>query len=43
MEGRGPQVNHISFADDAMLFISERSKTLQPIMQTLKTYDDILY
>lgn len=34
MEKRGPQVNHLSFADD----VSGRSKSLELIMKVLSTY-----
>ena len=36
MEKRGPQVNHLSFADDIIIFISGRCKTLKLLMDTLK-------
>ncbi|XP_049399716.1 uncharacterized protein LOC125863741 [Solanum stenotomum] len=39
MEPNGPQVNHLSFADDIILFTSGRQKTLQLIMQTLQSYE----
>ncbi|XP_015160977.1 uncharacterized protein [Solanum tuberosum] len=41
MEPRGPQVNHLSFADDIILFTSGRQKTLKLIMQTLNNYEEI--
>ncbi|XP_015160416.1 uncharacterized protein [Solanum tuberosum] len=40
MEVRGPQVNHLSFADDIILFTSGRQKTLKLIMQTLNSYEE---
>ncbi|KAH0772311.1 hypothetical protein KY290_016292 [Solanum tuberosum] len=40
METRGPQVNHLSFADDIILFTSGRQKTLKLIMRTLKNYEE---
>ena len=41
MEKRGPQVNHLSFADDIILFTSGRCKTLELLMDTLKKYENI--
>ncbi|XP_015084239.1 uncharacterized protein LOC107027648 [Solanum pennellii] len=41
MEKRGPQVNHLSFADDIILFTSGRCKTLKLLMNTLKEYEKI--
>ncbi|XP_015057525.1 uncharacterized protein LOC107003747 [Solanum pennellii] len=41
MEKRGPQVNHLSFADDIILFTSGRCKTLKILMDTLKEYEKI--
>ncbi|XP_055814558.1 uncharacterized protein LOC129884254 [Solanum dulcamara] len=35
----GPQINHLSFADDVIIFSSGRSQTLQLIMDTLHTYE----
>ncbi|XP_049388167.1 uncharacterized protein LOC125852491 [Solanum stenotomum] len=40
LEPRGPQVNHLSFANDIILFTSGRQKTLQLILQTLKVYEE---
>nr|XP_010319955.1 uncharacterized protein LOC104647080 [Solanum lycopersicum] len=40
MERRGPQVNHLSFADDIILFTSGRHKTLKLLMKTLKDYNE---
>ncbi|XP_049378041.1 uncharacterized protein LOC125842768 [Solanum stenotomum] len=40
MEPKGPQVNHLSFADDIILFSSGRQKTLKLIMQTLNLYEE---
>ena len=40
MEKRGPQVNHLSFADDIILFTSGRSRTLKLLMNTLKVYEE---
>ena len=39
METRGPQVNHLSFADDIILFTSGRCKTLKLLVTTLKEYE----
>ncbi|XP_049381372.1 uncharacterized protein LOC125845930 [Solanum stenotomum] len=40
MEMRGPQVNHLSFADDIIIFTSGRKKSLELIMHTLNTYEE---
>ena len=40
MEGRGPKLNHLCFADDTMLLTLGRDKSLQLIMQTLESYED---
>ncbi|XP_049348952.1 uncharacterized protein LOC125813502 [Solanum verrucosum] len=40
MDLRGPQVNHLSFADDIILFTSGRQRTLKLIMQTLSSYEE---
>ena len=42
METRGPQVNHLSFADDIILFTSGRCKTLKLLVTTLKEYEHTL-
>ncbi|XP_055826362.1 uncharacterized protein LOC129894731 [Solanum dulcamara] len=39
MAKRGPQINHLSFADDVIIFSSGRAQTLQLIMETLHTYE----
>ena len=38
MESRGPQINHLSFADDIIIFSSTTRDTLHMIMKTLATY-----
>lgn len=35
-----PQVNHLCFADDIILFTSRSAKSLKLIMITLRTYED---
>ncbi|WMV30180.1 hypothetical protein MTR67_023565 [Solanum verrucosum] len=40
-EMRGPQINHLSFADDIIIFTSGRKDSLKLIMQTLTTYERI--
>ena len=40
MEMRGPQVNHLSFVYDIILFTSGRCKTLKILMNTLKEYEN---
>ncbi|KAK6791450.1 hypothetical protein RDI58_010531 [Solanum bulbocastanum] len=39
MEERGPQINHLSFADDIIIFTSGRRQSLKLIMHTLATYE----
>ncbi|XP_049399717.1 uncharacterized protein LOC125863742 [Solanum stenotomum] len=41
MERRGPQINHLSFADDIIIFTSGRKHSLKLIMHTLATYERI--
>ncbi|WMV45632.1 hypothetical protein MTR67_039017 [Solanum verrucosum] len=41
MEIRGPQINHLSFADDIIIFSSTTRDTLQMIMKTLSTYESV--
>ena len=40
MELIGPQVNHLSFDDDIILFTSGQCKNLKILMSTLKEYED---
>lgn len=35
----GPQINHLSFADDIIIFTSGEKVSLQLIMKTLSTYE----
>jgi len=39
MERRGPQINHLGFADDIIIFTSGRKYSLKLIMHTLATYE----
>ena len=39
MESRGPQINHLSFAYDIIIFSSTTRDTLHMIMKTLATYE----
>lgn len=39
MEKIGPQINHLSFADDTIIFTSGRSKSLELIMKVLSVYE----
>ncbi|XP_059289514.1 uncharacterized protein LOC132043044 [Lycium ferocissimum] len=41
MEKRGPQINHLSFADDVIVFSSGKKKSLQLIMKTLSKYEQV--
>ena len=40
IEMRWPQVNHLSIANDIILFIFGRCKTLKCLMATLNKYED---
>lgn len=40
IERRAPQVNHLSFADDTILFTLGRVKSFKLIMPILRTYED---
>ena len=42
MEMRGTQVNHLSFADEIILFTSRRFKTLKILMETSNEYEHSL-
>ncbi|KAH0695796.1 hypothetical protein KY289_013278 [Solanum tuberosum] len=39
MQIRGPQINHLCFADDVIIFTSATRSSLQLIMKTLNTYE----
>ncbi|KAK6777629.1 hypothetical protein RDI58_024347 [Solanum bulbocastanum] len=39
MEHRGPQINHLSFADDVITFTSTDSYSMKLIMSTLEEYE----
>lgn len=39
MDVRDPQLNHLCFEDDTIMFTSIRAKTLKHIIQTLKNYE----
>lgn len=41
MEINGPQINHLSFADDVIIFSSVTSSSLQLIMKVLSTYQRV--
>ncbi|WMV08067.1 hypothetical protein MTR67_001452 [Solanum verrucosum] len=41
MEIRGPQINHLCFADDVIIFTSRTRASLQLIMKTLGTYEAV--
>lgn len=36
----GPQVNHLAFANDIILFISGHKNTLRLVMDTLTSYEE---
>ncbi|XP_055806976.1 uncharacterized protein LOC129875754 [Solanum dulcamara] len=42
MKERGPQIDHLSFGDDIIIFSSGRKKILQIIMKTLTIYEQTL-
>lgn len=39
MDRAGPQINHLSFADDSIIFTTGRRNTLKLVMQTLAFYE----
>lgn len=41
MEKKGPQINHLCFADDMIIFTTGRRYTLRLIMKTLAAYEDV--
>lgn len=41
MQHNSPQINHLSFADDVIIFTSRRKASLYLIMKTFKVYEDI--
>lgn len=41
MERKGPQINHLSFADDIIIFTTGRRHTLRLIMKTLTSYEKV--
>ncbi|XP_059292579.1 uncharacterized protein LOC132046049 [Lycium ferocissimum] len=42
MNNPGPQISHLSFADDTIIFSSGRKATLQTILKTLANYERVL-
>lgn len=40
MERRGPQINHLSFADNIIIFTSGKRTSLRKIMWVLNSYED---
>lgn len=41
MKRQGPQVNHLAFADDTILFTSGEKHSLQLILNILNTYETV--
>ena len=41
MEKRGPQINHLSFVDDIIIFTSTNRKSLQLIVETITDYEKV--
>lgn len=41
MEKMGPQINHLIFAYDIIIFTSRRSKSLELIMKVLSVYEGV--
>ena len=39
MNNKGPQINHLSFADDIIIFTSSHRPSLQLIMKTIGEYE----
>ncbi|XP_059315692.1 uncharacterized protein LOC132066388 [Lycium ferocissimum] len=39
MAEHGPQINHLTFADDMIIFMSRHKKSIRLIMKTLATYE----
>ncbi|XP_060203069.1 uncharacterized protein LOC132631512 [Lycium barbarum] len=41
MKENGPQINHLSFADDTILFCNGGKRPLKMVLEVLKTYENI--
>lgn len=41
MDWNGPNINHLSFADDIIIFTTGRRKTLRLVMKTLASYETV--
>lgn len=41
MEKRDPQINHLSFPDDVIIFSSGRSKSLELVLKVLAMYEGV--
>ncbi|OIT07511.1 hypothetical protein A4A49_63138, partial [Nicotiana attenuata] len=41
MNGQGPKINHLSFADDTIIFYSSMKYSLQLTLKTLTKYDKV--
>ncbi|XP_015064939.1 uncharacterized protein LOC107010215 [Solanum pennellii] len=41
MERKGPQINHLSFADDIIIFSSTDNRSLHLIMKTIEEYENV--
>ncbi|XP_060195295.1 uncharacterized protein LOC132624548 [Lycium barbarum] len=41
MEAKGPQINHIAYADDVVTFTSWKEKSLRRVMRQLRRYEQI--
>ena len=41
MERNGPQINHLSFADDIIIFTSTENNSLHLIMKTIEEYEGV--
>ena len=41
MESNGPQINHLSFADDIIIFTSTDSNSLDLIMKSIEEYEGV--
>lgn len=41
MNKMGPQINHVAFVDDLIVFASGRKRTIRKVMKTLAVYEAV--
>lgn len=41
VDKKGPQINHLAYVDDVVIFISWKNKSLKSIMRKLRRYEHI--